>query len=79
MGGIAFERALNGCEAVVEPGADGLTITSGAKTDFFRETDGTRAYGNAPVLLTEIDNTRPFTFTARVLPELVTNYDAGAL
>ncbi|MFY8193707.1 MAG: DUF1349 domain-containing protein, partial [Novosphingobium sp.] len=37
------------------------------------------SYGNAPVLLTAIDNSRPFSFSVRVTPSLIETYDAGAL
>lgn len=77
--GITFQRQLNGGAAATQTSPDGVTIASGAKTDFFRETDGVTAYANAPVILTGIDNTRPFTFIARVTPELGATYDAGAL
>ena len=79
VSGIVFERQLNGGAATAAPTPDGLTITSGAKTDFFRETDGITAYGNAPVILTSVDNTRPFTFTVKVAPQFGATYDAGAL
>lgn len=79
VSGLAFERELNGGAARSTATPEGVTITSGAKTDFFRETDAATAYANAPVILTAIDNTRPFTFTARVMPELASTYDAGAL
>ncbi|MBC2667586.1 DUF1349 domain-containing protein [Novosphingobium piscinae] len=79
VAGLAFDRALNGATAAPGSGRDRLVIESGEKTDFFRETDGVTSYGNAPVLLTGIDNTRPFTFTTRVTPDLAQTYDAGAL
>lgn len=77
--GVVFERALNGGDGAATVGQDDLSLRSGPKTDFFRETDGTTAYGNAPVLLSRVDNTRPFTFTVRVAPVLTETYDAGAL
>lgn len=77
--GVTFDRALNGASVAAGSSADKLVIESGPKTDFFRETDGVTSYGNAPVLLTRIDNTRPFSFSTRVTPRLVETYDAGAL
>jgi hypothetical protein len=79
VNGVSFQRQLNGGAAAAQPTPDGISITGGAKTDFFRETDGATAYATAPVILSAIDNTRPFTFIARVTPELGANYDAGAL
>jgi uncharacterized protein len=77
--GIVFARALNGAQAAAGSGAERLVIESGPKTDFFRETDGVTSYGNAPVLLTAIDNTRPFSFSTRVTPVLGETYDVGAI
>ncbi|SMC56060.1 DUF1349 domain-containing protein [Novosphingobium sp. B1] len=77
--GIVFDRALNGAKAAAGGKSGGLVIESGPKTDFFRETDGKTSYGNAPVLLTAIDNSRPFSFSVRVTPSLIETYDAGAL
>ena len=77
--GMRFTRALNGGADAARVSQGEVTITSGPKTDFFRETDSKTAYGNAPVLLTAIDNTKPFTFTTRVTPVLHETYDAGAL
>ena len=79
VSGVRFDRALNGAEPDRMSGSDSLVLASSAKTDFFRETDGTTSYGNAPVLLSAIDNGKPFTFTARVRPGLHATYDAGAL
>lgn len=77
--GIVFDRALNGAKAVPGANPGSLAIESGPKTDFFRETDGKTSYGNAPVLLTAIDNSHPFSFSVRVTPDLIETYDAGAL
>lgn len=75
---VKFTRSLNKGDqhSVVENNR--LTIRSDAKTDYFNDPDGTQ-YGNAPMLLAEVDNTRPFTFTAKLTPQLKVTYDAGAL
>jgi regulation of enolase protein 1 (concanavalin A-like superfamily) len=77
--GITFTRSLNQAAAQAEVEDGRLTITSGPKTDYFREPDGKASYETAPVLLTEVDNTRPFTLTAKVTPSFHKTYDAGAL
>jgi uncharacterized protein len=77
--GVRFTRALNGAAEASSVGGGAVTITSGAKRDFFREPDGSAVYANAPVLLTAIDNAKPFTFTVRVAPDLTQTYDAGAV
>lgn len=72
-----FTQCLNTPEYTMRN--DTITISSGAKSDFFNAPDGTLSAANAPLLLKEIDNTKPFTFTAKVEPELSTTYDAGAI
>lgn len=59
--------------------SDTLIISSGAKSDFFNDPNGQDKYSNAPMLMKEVDNTKPFTFTAKVKPAFAETYDAGAL
>ena len=79
LAGIHFTRSLNDAagNTTVENGR--LRIRGGAKTDFFNDPNGELTNSTAPLLLTKVDNTKPFTFTAKVTPEFVTTYDAGAL
>lgn len=77
--GISFTRALNKAAEGTRVEGGRLVMTSNAKTDNFIEPDGSLANNSAPVLLAEIDNRKPFTLSARVTPELVETYDAGAL
>ncbi|MET0555301.1 MAG: DUF1349 domain-containing protein [Vicinamibacteria bacterium] len=79
LGGVTFTRSLNQAAALAKVETGRLTLTSGAKTDYFREPDGTASIGTAPLLLAPVDNRQPFTFTARVTPTLLKTYDAGAL
>ncbi|RYD54763.1 MAG: DUF1349 domain-containing protein [Sphingomonadales bacterium] len=79
ISGIVFTRSLNGAAEASTLDAGGLKLASPAKSDFFRDPDGSNPTDNAPVLLTRIDNRQPFTFTARVTPKLAEVYDAGAL
>lgn len=58
---------------------DTIIISSGAKSDFFNSPDGLIRVANAPLLLKEIDNTKPFTFMVKVKPEFKDTYDAGAI
>jgi regulation of enolase protein 1 (concanavalin A-like superfamily) len=77
---VAFTKSLNNAVNVTTAlPEDKLLIQSGSKTDFFNEPDGTAKYSNAPVLLTEINNRLPFTFSVKVNPAFDTTYDAGAL
>jgi len=76
--GIAFTRALNGAASRYRVDGGKLALSSGSKTDFFRDPDGTLAINNAPVLLAAVDNTRPFTLKGKVTPGFLKTYDAGA-
>jgi uncharacterized protein len=77
--GISFTRSLNNAakNTTVEGGK--MTIRSDAKKDYFNDPDGKLSNANAPVLLTKVDNTKPFTLTARVTPVFKAMYDAGVL
>jgi hypothetical protein len=77
--GITFTRALNGAEANARVEDGKLTLRSDARRDNFRDPDGKLSNNTAPLLLTEVDNTQPFTLTARVTPTFLKTYDAGAL
>ncbi|TYT26955.1 DUF1349 domain-containing protein [Luteimonas viscosa] len=78
--GLRFTLAANGAQDLytLEDGGR-LVLRSPAKRDNFRDPDGTKANISAPMLLAQIDNTRPFTLTARVQPTLLDTYDAGTL
>ena len=79
LSGIHFTKSLNGAVKNTTTENERITLRSDAKTDYFNEPDGTMSYSTAPVLLSKVDNTRPFTLTAKVTPQLVATYDAGAL
>jgi hypothetical protein len=77
--GMTFDLALNRAEqhAVVNGGQ--LTLKSAAKSDNFRDPNGKLSSNTAPLLLSEVDNRKPFTLTAKVTPTFRDTYDAGAL
>lgn len=75
---VTFTRALNGAEAAAHVSANALTLKSEAKRDNFRDPDGKLSNNTAPMLLTEVDNTRPFTLTGKLTPTFLDTYDAGA-
>jgi regulation of enolase protein 1 (concanavalin A-like superfamily) len=77
--GITFTRSLNGAAEGAKLSDGKLTLTSAAKRDNFRDPNGKLSSNTAPVLLTEVDNKKPFTLTARITPTFVETYDAGAL
>lgn len=79
FGEIHFSRALNNVvEQLTIDGAK-LTLEGLPGTDYFNPPDQGEAIHSAPILLTQVDNTKPFTFTARVTPAHVATYDAGAI
>ena len=77
--GVTFTRSLNGAAEGTKVSEGKLTLASAAKRDNFRDPNGKLSSNTAPVLLTEVDNTKPFTLTARITPTFVETYDAGAL
>lgn len=79
LSGVTFTRSLNGAAENTRVADRKLTLTSAAKRDNFRDPNGKLSSNTAPVLLTEVDNQRPFTFTARIAPTFLETYDAGAL
>lgn len=80
IGEVAFTKSLNGgAKQAMLDSLGNLILNSGEKTDYFNEPDGSAKYHNAPLLLTEIDNSQPFTFVVKTTPQIDTTYDAGAL
>jgi regulation of enolase protein 1 (concanavalin A-like superfamily) len=76
---INFTRSLNGAAENTKVHDGKLTLSSAAKRDNFRDPNGKLSSNTAPVLLTEVDNSKPFTLTARITPKFLETYDAGAL
>jgi regulation of enolase protein 1 (concanavalin A-like superfamily) len=56
-----------------------LILKSNAQSDNFNDPDGKLSNNTAPVLLSKIDNSKPFTFTAKVTPNFLDTYDAGTM
>ncbi|MDY6945450.1 MAG: DUF1349 domain-containing protein [Pseudomonadota bacterium] len=77
--GITFTRSLNGAADDAQVIDGRLTLSSAAKRDNFRDPNGKLSSNTAPVLLSEVDNQKPFTVTARITPTFLETYDAGAL
>ncbi len=77
--GITFNLALNEAEKNAKVDGGKLTLSSPAKRDNFRDPDGKLSNNTAPMLLSEVDNSKPFTFSAKVTPSFQDTYDAGAL
>lgn len=79
LSAIHFTKCLNNAEKNTQVTGNSIKLKSDAKTDYFNEPDGKASYNSAPVLLAKVDNTKPFTLTAKLNPEFKQTYDAGAL
>lgn len=69
LGNLSFTHALNGadtCISIAEP--EKLEFRCTEKRDIFCDPNGKLTNNTIPILLSAIDNTRPFTFTAKVTP-----------
>ena len=80
IGGISFTKSKNGAENDITLCGDTIRFAAGPQTDYFRSPDGTVVNSSA-VIFTEVDNTKPFTFTAKVHPDFTETgtYSAGVL
>ncbi len=80
VGNVKFSYAKNGAVNGVSVLNDTLKFVAGAKTDYFHSPDGNFT-DSSPVLFAEIDNTKPFTFTAKVEPKFTSTgtYSAGVI
>lgn len=82
FGDITFDRAVNGADSLVsvEEG-NTLRFRANEKADFFCDPDEKISNNTAPILLKEIDNTKPFTLTAKVTPgfNATGTFNAGVL
>jgi uncharacterized protein len=76
---IHFTMSLNNAakNTVVENGI--VIVKSDAKKDYFNDPDGKLSNNTAPVLLSKVDNTKPFTLSAKITPRFNATYDAGTL
>ena len=69
FGNMVFTRALNGAAGGVQVRDGVMDFRCGGQTDFFSDpAEGKQPVATAPMLLAEVDNTKPFTFTAKVTP-----------
>jgi uncharacterized protein len=57
--------------------ADTLTVTAGAKTDWFVDPNGQATFDNAPALLFDAD--KDFMLSSKVTVDFKSTYDAGVL
>lgn len=69
FGGIRFTKMINNADREVSRTGNVIRFTAPEGTDLFIDpNDGKLTKASAKILLTEIDNSKPFTFTARLKP-----------
>lgn len=80
VGRVRFTKSKNGAENGITLLGDTIKFVAGPKTDYFRSPGGS-VVNSSPVIFTEIDNAKPFTFTAKVQPDFTETgtYSAGVL
>lgn len=82
VGNVLFTKAINGADslAVVQDSSK-LKFSVGEKKDFFNDPNGKLSNNTAPLLLSIVDNTKPFTLSAKVTPEFTPTglYNAAVL
>ena len=80
IGDIEFSLTKNNGVNGVTVMGDTLRFVAGPQTDFFYSPSGGIS-NNSPVIFTEVDNTKPFTFTAKVEPKFTQTgtYSAGVI
>ncbi len=82
IGDVHFTKSVNDASASISMEEDNKVVfTAGEKTDYFSDPNGKLSNTTAPVLLTAVDNSKPFTFTAKVTPGFTKEdvYNAGVL
>ncbi|KAF2515546.1 DUF1349 domain-containing protein [Flavobacterium foetidum] len=82
LSNIHFTKAVNVADTLIKKEADEKIIfKAGEKSDYFSDPDGKLSNTTAPMLLSKVDNTKPFTLTAKVTPEFTEKglYNAGVL
>lgn len=82
LSNIHFTKSVNKADSLIKIGGnEKITFTTGEKTDYFSDPNGKLSNNTAPILLSEVDNTKPFTLTAKVTPEFTEKglYNAGVL
>ena len=81
IGGVKFTQSKNNAESGVTIINDTLKFVAGPQTDYFHAPDEQSTINSSPVLFAEVDNTKPFTFTAKIEPQFTATgtYSAGVL
>ncbi|MBS7256774.1 DUF1349 domain-containing protein [Flavobacterium branchiicola] len=79
---IHFTKSINGADTLIKKDSKGnLTFAVGAKKDFFSDPNNQLSNNTAPILLSKVNNKKPFTLVAKITPEFTEKglYNAGVL
>lgn len=66
--GVKFSKSLNGGDSLVHVQDSILTFSCSEGRDIFNDPNGKLSNHTIPAILTEVDNTKPFTFSVKVRP-----------
>ena len=80
-GAINFTQSINLSNGSLTMYEDSIKLTAGANTDLFCDPKGVSTITSSPLLLSKVDNTKPFTFTVKVKPDFTPDgtYSAGVI
>lgn len=79
---IQFTKSINGADTLAKVDEKkNIQFHVGEKKDYFSDPNNKLSNNTAPILLSKIDNSKPFTLTAKVSPEFTETglYNAGVL
>lgn len=79
---IHFTKSINGADTLAKVDTkENILFHVGEKKDYFSDPNNKLSNNSAPILLSKLDNTKPFTLTAKVSPEFTKSglYNAGVL
>jgi regulation of enolase protein 1 (concanavalin A-like superfamily) len=83
ISGVHFTRSINNADSLTKVDPNGkVTFSVGAKRDYFCDPNDNKLSNNtAPILLSNVDNTKAFTFISKVAPGFTNTglYNAGVL
>lgn len=69
MNGVRFTKLFNPDMGTLKQLNDTIVFTAKKGSDYFSDPQGQWSNFTAPMLMTELDNTKPFTITVKVEPE----------
>ena len=78
INGIHFTKSINGAEKLVTDSAGIITLRANPNADFFIDPNEKTSQDDAGILLTEVDNTKPFTFKGKVTSGFFNSSDASS-